>query len=83
MEYMHGYLARDCTRVPPRPDEDELLLVERYTLEESMQLVREGEVEDAKSPADALRARTKRCRLAGRADYPGLPRRLIVLAIDC
>ena len=49
MEYMHGYLARDCTRVPPRPDEDELLLVERYTLEESMQLVREGEVEDAKS----------------------------------
>lgn len=48
-EYMHGYLARDCTRVPARPDEDELLFVERYTLEESMQLVREGEVEDAKS----------------------------------
>ncbi len=48
-EYMHGYLARDCTRVPPRPDKDELLIVECYTLGESMQLVKEGEVEDAKT----------------------------------
>lgn len=59
-EYMHGYIARDCTRVPPHPDDDEILVVERYTLGESMQLVTEGEIEDAKSilmlQALALRA---------------------------
>ena len=48
-EYMHGYIARDCTRVAPRPDEDEILVIERYTLGESMRLVTEGEIEDAKS----------------------------------
>ena len=59
-EYMHGFLARDCTPCERAPEDDEILLVERYTLGQSMQLVRDGEIDDVKSivmlQALALRA---------------------------
>jgi ADP-ribose pyrophosphatase len=48
-EYMHGYIARNCARVDPSPDEDEFFVIERYTLGDSMRLITEGEIEDAKT----------------------------------
>ena len=59
-EYLYGFLARDCepSRLPG--DDDERLVVERYSLGEAMDLIAAGEIEDAKSivclQAVALRA---------------------------
>ena len=59
-EFLHAFFASDCTPVDRHPDHDEILQVEGYTLGEAMDLVRAGEIQDAKSlvllQALALRA---------------------------
>lgn len=59
-EFLHAFLARDCTPVDRHPDHDEILQVEFYSLGEAMDRVRAGEIQDAKSlvllQALALRA---------------------------
>ena len=59
-EYLHGFLARDCTSAPLPADEDEHILVEYCSLGEAMDLIGKGAIIDAKSivclQAVALRA---------------------------
>lgn len=53
-EVMHLFLASDLAEGQPRPDPDERLTVERIPLPEAVELVRRGEVRDAKSVAGLL-----------------------------
>lgn len=59
-EYLHAYIARDCVPSSLPADADERLEVQRHTLGEAMDLVKQGVIEDAKSiillQALALRA---------------------------
>ena len=48
-EFLHGYIARDCTESPLEADEDEELIVEWKPLGEAIDLVDAGEIIDAKS----------------------------------
>ena len=48
-EFLHGFIARDCTESPLEADEDEELIVEWKPLGEAIDLVESGEIIDAKS----------------------------------
>ena len=48
-EFLHGFIARDCTESPLEADEDEELVVEWKPLGEAIDLVEAGEIIDAKS----------------------------------
>ncbi len=48
-EFLHGFIARDCTESPLEADEDEELIVEWKPLGEAIELVDSGEIIDAKS----------------------------------
>ncbi len=48
-EFLHGFIARDCTESPLEADEDEELVVEWKPLGEAIELVDSGEIIDAKS----------------------------------
>ena len=48
-EFLHGFIARDCTESPLEADEDEELIVEWRPLGEAIDLVESGEIVDAKS----------------------------------
>ena len=48
-EFLHGFIARDCTEAPLEADEDEELIVEWKPLGEAIDLVDAGEIIDAKS----------------------------------
>ena len=48
-EFLHGFVARDCTESPLEADDDEQLIVEWKSLGEAIQLVESGEIIDAKS----------------------------------
>lgn len=56
-EYMYVYIARDLSPAPLEGDEDEVLSVERFPLEQVYRLAAEGEIHDAKSLAALLLAR--------------------------
>ncbi len=53
-EYLHLYLARDLVEVGAEPDEDEFVSLEQTPLERVPQLIRSGQIEDAKSIAGLL-----------------------------
>jgi ADP-ribose pyrophosphatase len=48
-EFLHGFIARDCTESLLEADEDEELIVEWRPLGDAMELVEAGEIVDAKS----------------------------------
>lgn len=48
-EYLHGFIARECTESPLEADEDEELIVEWMPLGEAVERVEAGEIIDAKS----------------------------------
>ena len=48
-EFLHGFIARDCSESPLEADEDEELIVEWLPLGEAIGLVEAGEIIDAKS----------------------------------
>ena len=48
-EFLHGFVARDCTESPLEADEDEELIVEWMPLGDAFELVESGEIIDAKS----------------------------------
>ena len=48
-EYLHGFVARDCTESSLEADEDEELIVEWLSLGEAIERVEAGEIIDAKS----------------------------------
>ncbi len=53
-EVMYLFLASDLVEGEPHPGPDERLTVERIPLPEAVELVRRGEVRDAKSVAGLL-----------------------------
>ena len=55
-EYMHAFLAWDLVAAQACPDEDEEIEVERVPRSRILDLVRQGEVQDAKSIAALLMA---------------------------
>jgi ADP-ribose pyrophosphatase len=48
-EKMHIFLATDLTEVGQKLEADEILTVERYTFPEALEMIRTGEIEDAKT----------------------------------
>ncbi|OGO15380.1 MAG: hypothetical protein A2Y93_01325 [Chloroflexi bacterium RBG_13_68_17] len=50
-EYMHFFLAQDLSSAPLPPDADEVLEIERLTLEDVESRLRQGGLRDAKSVA--------------------------------
>ncbi len=57
-EYLHVFLARHLTPSPLAADADEFLSVERLSLSEVLQKIEQGEIQDAKSLAALLLARS-------------------------
>ncbi len=53
-EYMYAYLARDLVPSPLSPDDDEFIEVERQPISRIPQLIRVGEIQDAKTIAALL-----------------------------
>lgn len=56
-EVLHLYLAREFTRVPSRPDEDEFLMVEKYPFDEVVSMIMHNRIRDAKTIAAVLKAK--------------------------
>jgi len=50
-EKIHLFLARGLTPVPQQLEEDEVLTVERVPLRQALEMIRSGEIQDAKSIA--------------------------------
>jgi ADP-ribose pyrophosphatase len=48
-EKMFLYLATELTETAQRLEQDEILTIERYTIPVALELVRNGEIEDAKT----------------------------------
>ena len=55
-ELMHAFLARDLRHSPLSPDEDEVIQTERVPLSQVNDLIRGGEIQDAKTIAALLMA---------------------------
>lgn len=55
-EFMHTYLATDLVESKLVGDDDENIVVERVSLDRALELIRTGEIEDAKSIAGLLLA---------------------------
>ena len=55
-EKMHVYLATELTEVGQNLEEDELLTIERHSFPELYEMIRNGEIEDAKSIAGLILA---------------------------
>ena len=55
-EYMHAFIATDLTQSTLPPDEDENIEVEPVPLGQVPELIRSGEIQDAKSIAALLMA---------------------------
>jgi ADP-ribose diphosphatase len=53
-EFMYVYLATDLSDSSLEADEDELIEIERVTLEDAIRLIAEGSIRDAKSIAGIL-----------------------------
>jgi ADP-ribose pyrophosphatase len=48
-EKMHLYLATELTETAQKLEEDEILTIERYSFPDAFELIRTGEIEDAKT----------------------------------
>ena len=48
-EKMHLYLATELTETQQMLEDDEILTIERFTLPEALEMVRTGQIEDAKT----------------------------------
>jgi ADP-ribose pyrophosphatase len=60
-ELMHAYVAEDLSEEHLAPDDDELIAVERLSLEEALERVTSGEIRDVKTIVGLLLyARTRR-----------------------
>jgi ADP-ribose pyrophosphatase len=55
-EKMHVYLATELTETEQNLEEDELLTIERHSFNDLFEMIRKGEIEDAKSIAGLILA---------------------------
>jgi ADP-ribose pyrophosphatase len=53
-ELMYGFLARGLQKVPAQPEDDEILELESYTLEELLPMIHDGRIRDAKTICGVL-----------------------------
>lgn len=56
-EKLHLYLAQDLTFKKENPDEDEILENDRYTIQELLEMIDNGTINDSKTLCAILRAR--------------------------
>lgn len=56
-ERIELFLARELSPAKPAPDSDEVIRIERVTIEEAFAMIRAGEIVDAKTIAALYRAR--------------------------
>lgn len=48
-EYMYGFVARGLRKVDAQPEEDEILELENYSLQELLPMIADGRIRDAKT----------------------------------
>lgn len=53
-EYMYGYAAQGLRKVDAQPEEDELLELESYSLQELLPMISDGRIRDAKTICGVL-----------------------------
>lgn len=53
-EYMYGFVARGLKKAEILPEEDEILEIEKYTLEELLPMIGDGRIRDAKTICGVL-----------------------------
>ena len=58
-EKMHVFLATDLTETQQNLEDDELLTIERHSFADLFEMIRRGEIEDAKSIAGLILAGTR------------------------
>lgn len=56
-EKLHLYLARDLRFKKENPDEDEIIECEEYSIEQALEMINNGTINDAKTICAILRAR--------------------------
>ena len=56
-EKLHLYLARDLRFKKENPDEDEIIECEEYSIEQALEMIDNGTINDAKTICAILRAR--------------------------
>ncbi len=57
-EFLHIFLARDLYEAPLEPDEEEMIEIEKVTIAQAYQLAANGQIDDAKTLAALMLART-------------------------
>ena len=50
-EYMHAYLAKELVPDKLQPDDDEDIVVERFSLDDALNMVKSGDIQDVKTIA--------------------------------
>ena len=50
-EYMHAYLAKELVPDKLQPDDDEDIVVERFSLDDAWNMVKSGDIQDVKTIA--------------------------------
>jgi ADP-ribose pyrophosphatase len=53
-EYMYGFLAQELEQVQAQPEEDEILELESYSLQELLPMITDGRIRDAKTICGVL-----------------------------
>ena len=53
-EFMHGFLARGLQKVDLNPEDDEILEIETYALNELLPMINDGRIRDAKTICGVL-----------------------------
>jgi len=53
-EYMYGFLAQDLEQAKAQPEEDEILVLESYSLQELLPMITDGRIRDAKTICGVL-----------------------------
>lgn len=48
-EYMYGFLAQDLEKTEAQPEEDEILELETYSIQELLPMIKDGRIRDAKT----------------------------------
>ena len=70
-EKMWLYLATDLTETAPRPEDDEVIEVVRLPIRRALQMITDGEIEDAKTIIGLMLAAPRIGLSAFEPDYPG------------
>ncbi|MGZ7265328.1 NUDIX hydrolase, partial [Streptococcus pyogenes] len=48
-EFIHGFVARELEAATPQPQEDEIIAIEEYALDELLPMIGDARIRDAKT----------------------------------